>query len=371
MKIPLMSPNITDDDIDAAVEVMRSGALIQGKNVAAFESAVGEYLGVEHVVAVSSGTAALHLALLALGIGSGDEVIVPAFSFPATANVVEIVGARPVFVDIDIASFNIDASLIECVKESQTRAIMPVHEFGLASDITEIARLAQSHNLLVIEDAACAFGAAENGKHVGTFGAIGAFSLHPRKAITSGEGGFLTTLDEKLGSKLRSLRNHGIELIDGRQEFTGFGLNYRLTDFQAALVLSQFARLDKNLTTKRRLADVYLDELQDVNRILLPALPQNKDHTWQTFHIILDESIDRDRVITELKSKGVGTNFGAHCIPATNFYQEKYGLDCEREFPNALRAYRHGLALPIYEKLTAVEIRYICDTLRQVFGNLR
>jgi dTDP-4-amino-4,6-dideoxygalactose transaminase len=243
---------------------------------------------------------------------------------------------------------------------------MPVHEFGLACDMDVIHGIAKERDLMLIEDAACAFGAKSNGRFVGAFGNAGAFSLHPRKAITAGEGGLLTTNDERLAAKLRSLRNHGIEVLDGRQEFTGAGLNYRLTDFQAALVWSQFRRLEENLAAKSRLAEVYLNELKDVTGIMPPAVPRDKVHTWQTFHVILDESIDRDNVIANLKSKGVGTNFGAHCIPATAYYQAEYGFDCELEFPNAMRAYRQGLALPIYEKLSGDEVRYICDTLKQV-----
>lgn len=366
--IPLMSPHITEDDIDTVVAVLRSGMLVQGTNVEALEHAFANCLGVKNVIAAASGTATLHLALVALGVKAGDEVIVPAFSHVATANVVEIVGARPVFVDVDKNTFNIDASQIEQAITPLTRAIIPVHEFGLSCDISELLEIARRHNLFVIEDAACALGATEDGKFVGTFGNVGSFSLHPRKAITSGEGGLLTTDDDDLARRLRILRNHGMEVLNGRQEFVAAGFNYRITDFQAALVLSQFQRFAENLQKKKGLAEVYLSELGDIEYVRPPIVPENKQHTWQTFHIVVDKKYDRDDLIERLRSNGIGTNYGAQCIPAQIYFQEKYRLDCERLFPNAMRAFTRGLALPIYEKLSFAEIRFVARTLREALN---
>lgn len=367
--IPLMSPNLTDEDIAAAVEVFRSGMLVQGVRVDEFERAVAEYLGVRHGVAASNGTATLHLALKSLGVGPGDEIIVPALSHVATANVVEWTGASCVFVDVDLATFNLDVSRIEEAITERTRGIIPVHEFGLACDIGAVIELAREHDLWVIEDAACALGARVGGKCVGGFGVAGSFSLHPRKAITSGEGGFLTTDDDDLASRWRALRNHGIETQNsGKQEFVDAGFNYRLTDFQAALVLSQFRRLDDNLCSKRRLAAVYLSELAEVSELRLPAPGEPGSHTWQTFHVVLDERYDRDQVIERLRSRGIATNYGAQCIPAVSYYRRKYGLDDRRSFPNAAAAYENGLALPIYEKLTEDDVRTVARTLREVLA---
>ncbi len=370
MAIPLMSPNITEDDIAAVADVLRSGMLVQGPNVERLERAVAEYIGVPHVVAVSSGTAGLHLALMAMGIGPGDEVIVPAYSFPATANAVELVGATPVFVDIDDATFNIDVSQIESVLTPRTKAILPVHEFGLACDITEIVALAAEHGIFVIEDAACALGSAENGGFAGSLGSIGVFSLHPRKAITSGEGGLLATADDAIAGKLRSLRNHGIEAIDGRADFTSVGLNYRLTDFQAALALSQFARFEPNLARKGELAAIYSTKLGGETKIKLSAQPDGKRHAWQTYQVLLDDKLDRDMVISKLADAGIGSNYGAQCIPDLAFYQERYALDCERHFPNAMRAWRQGLALPIYEKLSDKDVAFVADSLCKILNEL-
>src|SRR5687768_3673234 len=203
--IPLMVPDIQKQDIDAVVKVLQSGMLIQGSKVEELETNIARYVGVKHAIAVANGTAALHLALIALGIGPGDEVIAPAFSYIASANVIELVGATPIFVDIDINSFNINTNLIEQTISKKTKAILPVHEFGLACDIAKICELGKKYNLLVIEDAACALGARENGKFTGSFGNVGTFSFHPRKAVTSGEGGMLVTNDAKLAARLRIL----------------------------------------------------------------------------------------------------------------------------------------------------------------------
>ena len=188
-----------------------------------------------------------------LGIGAGDEVIVPAFSYVATANVVEIVGAKCVFVDVERDTFNIDVSKIERAITPRTKAIIPVHEFGLACDISELMKIAEKHNLFVIEDAACALGATENEKFVGTFGQVGSFSLHPRKAVTSGEGGILTTDDDDLAEKFRVLRNHGISMQNGKMDFVAAGFNYRMTDFQAALVRGQFAQTRRKYRLSKRI----------------------------------------------------------------------------------------------------------------------
>lgn len=366
--IPLMSPNITERDINAVIDVLRSGMLVQGENVAALEQEVADYLGIKHAIAVSNGTATLHLALLALGIGAGDEVIVPAFSYVATANVVEIVGATCVFVDVEEDTFNIDVSQIEKAITPKTKAIIPVHEFGLACDISELMKIAEAHNLLVIEDAACALGATENNRFVGTFGHIGSFSLHPRKAVTSGEGGLLTTNDDDLAEKFRILRNHGIKMQNGKMDFVAAGFNYRMTDFQAALVRGQFAQLEKNVAYRNDLAEIYLTDLKEVPTVSLPVMPNGKNHTWQTFHIVLDDKVNRDDLIGKLKREGVGTNYGAQCIPSQTYYQKKYGRDCKRLFPNALRSFEKGLALPIYEKLPFVSIRFISQKIKEVLA---
>jgi dTDP-4-amino-4,6-dideoxygalactose transaminase len=306
------------------------------------------------------------LALIALGVGPGDEVIVPAFSFVATANVVELVGAHCVFVDVQRDTYNIDPDAFERAATTRTKATIPVHEFGLACDIGRIVEMANARGIAVIEDAACALGAAENGQLVGGFGEVGSFSLHPRKAVTSGEGGIIATNDDVLGMKFRILRNHGIELRDGKTEFVAAGFNYRMTDFQGALVRGQFRKVDETIRHRGALAQVYFEELCNEDWLTLPVVPSDKTHTWQTFHPVLDEAIDRDRVIADLKASGVGSGYGAQCIPAQSYYRKTYRLDTARLFPNAMRAWRQGIALPLYGKLESDHIRYIADTLKSV-----
>jgi dTDP-4-amino-4,6-dideoxygalactose transaminase len=360
--IPLAKPNILEQDIDLVADVLRSGMLVQGKYVAELEKSFTQLLKTNHASAVSNGTATLHLALKVLGIKEGDEVIVPAFSYIATANVVELVGATPIFVDIDITTFNIDVTKIESVITNKTKAIIPVHEFGLACDMDEIMSIAKKHNLFVIEDAACALGALYKNKHVGNFGDFGSFSLHPRKAISSGEGGVLVTNIERYDKAIKILRNHGTEIINDKMDFTEFGFNYRMTDFQAALVYSQMGRLQNIITYKNELASIYFDSIKS-DKIQLPVIPDYTFHTWQTFHVILKKGIDRDWVIQELKNKNIGTNYGAQCIPYMKSFQNKYNLNCETLFPNALKAYKQGLALPIYERLSKEDIYYISETI--------
>jgi dTDP-4-amino-4,6-dideoxygalactose transaminase len=363
--LPLARPDIREEDIALVNEVLRSGMLIQGPYTEKLEKAFANYHNVKHAIAVSNGTATLHLALKVLGIGEGDEVIVPALSYIATANVIELVGATCVFVDVDERTFNIDVNKVKERITSKTKAIIPVHEFGLACDIEKVCSIASKHGISVIEDAACALGAQQNGKLVGTFGVLGSFSLHPRKSITSGEGGILLTDDDVLATKLRRLRNHGIEMENGKMNFIDAGFNYRMTDFQAALAWSQFQRLADILTYKNELAAVYFSAINN-NELVLPIVPEDRNHTWQTFHLLLADELDQQKTIALLKQQNIGTNYGAQCIPAQTYYQHKYGLDVKALFPNAYRAYTKGLAIPIYERLTKDDILYIAQTVNQL-----
>jgi len=363
--IPLASPDIRDADIELVNQVLRSGMLIQGTYVNKLEGEFRQITNTGAAIAVSNGTATLHLALKVLGIGPGDEVIVPAFSYVATANVVELVGATPVFVDIDLATFNIDVAGIEEKITSRTRAIIPVHEFGLACDIASVCALAKKHNLFVIEDAACALGATQNDQPVGSFGDFGSFSLHPRKSITSGEGGIITTNSPAFEQKLRQLRNHGIEMEDGKMIFEEAGFNYRMTDIQAALAYSQILRLQTILKDKQRLAEIYLNEIKREG-IVLPYVPEGMNHTWQTFHVLLGEDLDQAHTIQALRNENIGVNYGAQCIPAQKYYLKKYELDSAALFPNALRAYQKGIALPLYEKLTDKQISAIAQKVNKL-----
>lgn len=362
--IQLSRPSITSKDIKQVSSVLRSGMLVQGRFVRILEEEMSKYLSVRNVICVSSGTATLHLSLIALGIGFDEEVIVPAFSFIATANVVELVGAKPIFVDIGLSDFNIDASKIESEITPKTRAIMPVHEFGLSADMESVAKVAYKRKLNLIEDAACAIGAEFNNNKVGSFGDLGSFSFHPRKAITSGEGGVLVTNNDELSQKLKVLRSHGIIVTDGKTEFVEAGFNYRLTDFQAALVLGQFHRLDEIITKRQMIAEMYFEEIKS-NKVILPSAQSNKKHSWQSFHVLLEDQKTRDGLLNYLKARGVQSNYGAQCIPHMTYYRNKYGFNSEKNFPNAYRAYTCGLAIPIYDTLSKKKAKYICKLINK------
>lgn len=363
--IPLFTPDISETDIEAVSDVIRSGMLVQGKNVQLLEEKFCEITGAAHAVAVSNGTATLHLILHALGICAGDEVIIPAFSYVATANAVELVGATPVFVDIDPRTNNINVAKVKEKINGNTRAIMPVHEFGLSADLDPLLELAQEHNLFLIEDAACAIGSDYKNRPTGSSSFAASFSLHPRKAISSGEGGIIVTSNAELAEHLRILRNHGIAMVDGEMDFVEAGFNYRMTDFQAALVLSQTDRLQAQIEHKREIADVYF-QLLDTSLLSLPVIPSYAQHTFQTFHVLLHEDINRKKVIEKLREKGIGSNYGAQCIPATTFYFETYQLDSSVLFPHALKAYKYGLALPMYPAMQKEDAVYVANTLNQI-----
>lgn len=363
--IPLSRPDIRDEDIALVSKVIRSGMLVQGKYVEKLEHAFVDYHKVKHAVALSNGTATLHLALKVLDVGPGDEVIVPAFSFIATANAVELVGAVCVFVDVDLDTFNIDVNKIEEKISSKTKAIIPVHQFGLACNIESVCKIAAKHNIYVIEDAACALGAMHYNKKVGSYGILSSFSLHPRKSITSGEGGILLTNDDMLAAKLRQLRNHGIEMENGQMSFVEAGFNYRMTDFQAALAWSQFQRLQNILEYKNVLASIYFSSVESSN-FRMPYIPECCNHTWQTFHIMMNDALDQKEIIMRLKAQNIGTNYGAQCIPAQTYYYQKYSLDAKELFPHAYKAFTKGLAIPLYSGLTKDDILYISQILNQL-----
>lgn len=361
--IKLSKPYITEDCINNVIAVLRSGNLVQGENVKKLEESSISYLNVKYAVAVSSGTAALHLALLALGIGKGDEVIVPAFTFPATANAVELVGAKTVLVDINLDDFCINTSLIEKAITSKTKAIIPVHEFGQTAQIDVVMNIAKKYNLKVIEDAACALGAEYNNKKIGTFGDIGCFSLHPRKAITSGEGGIIVTNNTDIAHSLVVLRNHGIENHEGIIDFVDAGLNYRLTDFQAALCLPQFELIEHIIKERIKQAKIYDTNFNNTINITTPYIFADRLMVYQTYHILLDKKFNRDTVIRQLKEKQIETNYGAYALNVLSYYSKKYGYNPD-DCPNAVFANKQGLALPMGMQLQIKDLEKVAVELK-------
>ncbi|MCD4744375.1 MAG: DegT/DnrJ/EryC1/StrS family aminotransferase [Desulfobacteraceae bacterium] len=362
--IKLANPNIPAPALEKVIEVLKSGNLVQGEYVKKFEEALRAYHGVRNAIAVSSGTAALHLALLVLKIKQGDEVIIPAFTFPATANVVELVGATPIFVDISLDDFCINTLKIEKKINSKTKAIIPVHEFGQAARMDDIKKIAENYDLKIIEDAACALGAEFRNEKVGTFGDLACFSFHPRKAITTGEGGLVITDNDELADKIRSFRNHGIQSIDGKIDFGFPGLNYRMTDFQAALGLPQLKNIEDNINKRTNIANEYNQELADIEWINTPKGLSNRKMEYQTYHVLVKTKIDRDSLLVYLRKNDIEANYGAQGLNCINFYKKKYKLTIDSA-PNASNAFYKGVALPIGNHITNIDIFKIVSTLKK------
>lgn len=367
--LKLSTPSLGDDEYRAVERVLRSGQLVHGEECELFEQELADYLGCKEVVLVSSGTAALHLALVALGIGADDAVLVPDFTFPATVNVVELVGARPILVDVDLHSYNITLENIQAAIDKwqgteKLKAIIPVHEFGCPADMDKIMAIAREHNLVVIEDAACGLGATYQGQKVGTFGHAGCFSFHPRKAITTGEGGAIATDDAELAAKLRIWRNHGILKADQGVKFILPGFNYRLTNFQAAMGRTQLAKFDRWLQVRSTLQQLYRKELTDT-KMLIPY--ELIGHAWQTFMVVLPKDVERKEIIARLKEIGIETNLGAQAIHCQPYYQQKYPKMCSsHQENNATWLYTHGLALPLCQDYSAVDIQFISQQLKKI-----
>lgn len=356
--IRLTIPEIGDEEIQAVAKVLRSGYLVQGEHVRQFERLVAEYVGVRHAVAVSSGTAALHLALLALGIGPGDEVIVPDFTFPATANVVELVGAKPVLVDIDLATFNIAVSQIRPAITRRTKAIMPVHLFGQPADMEPILRIAQEQGLFVVEDAACALGAEYHGRKCGAMGHVGCFSFHPRKAITTGEGGMVVTDDEAVAERVRQLRNHGMVTVAGHNRFELAGFNYRMTDFQGALGAVQMSRLEGIIARRMELAGLYDQALAGIPSVIRPIAMDGVRHIWQSYVVLLNDGIERDELVRKLREQNIETTIGTYAVSAQPHYARPTGA-----LPNSRRAYEQSLCLPLHTRMSVADIEEVARCL--------
>ncbi len=362
--IKLAKPVISEAIIQEVAEIIRSGNLVQGPRVERFEKALRDYLNIEHTVVVSSGTAALHLSLMALNIKHGDEVIVPAFTFPATANAVENVGAKPLPIDISLSDFCMDPSFIEAAVTERTKAIIVVHEFGQAAEMERIVDIAKRRNLHLIEDAACAIGARWKNRPVGTFGILGCFSFHPRKVITTGEGGAITTGDASLAKRLRALRSHGLS-TPRTLEFTDAGLNCRMTDFQAVMGQGQLARVEEEIEIRIQQAHRYRGHLSSCGRLRTPEVLENRRHIYQTFHVLLDDDLDRDQWIRRLREEGVEAALGAQALHILPFYKARYGY-VPSDYPQALRACRQGLALPVGSHLNGEDVDAICDRLCRI-----
>jgi len=381
MNVPIARTSLLESEIQSVMEPLRSGWLVQGPKVREFEEKWSNFTGANHSIAVTSCTTGLHLSLAALGIQPGDEVIVPAFTWISTANVVEHLGAKVVFCDIDLDTFNVDINKLASLVTSKTKAILPVHLFGMAADMAPINAFAEAHKLWVVEDAACGFGSRYHGQHVGTLGHAGAFSFHPRKAITTGEGGMITTQDDDFAAKLRRLRDHGAAMSDLQRHLGArpylladhpeAGYNQRMTDLQAALGSAQMDRAADIIQERQRLAKRYDEAFAKLAWLRTPPHHNDFEHGYQSYPCMFQpESIARDdiRLINEkrniwmdqLQQAGISTRPATHAVHMLTFYQEKYKLKPE-DFPNAYRANDCSISLPLFHGMTAAEQDYVIE----------
>jgi perosamine synthetase len=377
--IRLTVPSIAEEDLQAVREVLASGHLVQGARVAAFEQAVAKYVGCQYAVAVSNGTAALHLALLALDVRPGDIVLVTAYSWLSTANVIELCGAQPVFVDIQPDTFNIDPTCLEKALQrlmaapataQRVKAILPVHTFGQMANMPAILAMANRYAVPVVEDAACALGATWHGHQAGTWGVMGCFSFHPRKAITTGEGGMVTTEDPELARRLRALRNHGLDPDALAPDFIMPGFNYRMTEFQAALGLTQMRKLDRIITARRRHAAHY-DALLSGTSLQAPIVNDNGASVYQSYVVLLPEQRTGHRqcLIRQLKDRGIETTIGTWHMPLATYFRQRYGYKTG-DFPVTDHIFARAMTLPLYEGLSARDQQHICAAVRDVLEEL-
>jgi len=373
--LPYFRPSIGKAEIEEVVDTLDSGWLTMGPKTLEFEGLVAEYTGAKHAIAVNSCTAALHLSLIALGIGKGDEVITTPFTFAATGNVIIHAGARPVFVDIDRATYNIDSEKVERAITKRTRAIMPVHYAGQACDIRTINRVAEKHHLFTIEDAAHAIGAEYEGKKIGTFADATCFSFYVTKNMTTGEGGAITTDNDTLADKLRILRLHGISRDawkrytsagDWYYEIEECGWKYNMTDMQAALGIQQIKRLDEFIAIRREYAQIYTEELSKISGVITPYEMPNTKHVYHLYPILLS-SYDRKKFIEQMRERNIGCS--VHFIPLHlhPFYRRTFKFR-KGDFPDSEWVYEREVSLPLYPNMTKRDLRYVINAVADVLN---
>lgn len=375
-RIQISTPSLGREELEAIRGPLESGWLTQGRNVKEFENEFARRHRVKHALATTSCTTALHLMLAAAGIGPDDEVIVPSFTWISTANAVLYCGATPVLVDIDIDTFNI--SLEETVKKitKKTKAVIVVHLFGLCVDVSKF-REVLGNDIMIFEDAACASGAEINGQSAGSMGDAAAFSFHPRKSITTGEGGMLTTNNKELSVRAEKLRNHGAEMSEEERhqgpapyllpEFNLLGFNYRMTDIQGAIGKEQLKKLDSFVEERKLQASRYKRELSHLQNIALPIEPLNGVHAWQAYVLRVNNDGDesyRNNIMKKLDSVGISSRPGTHAIHLLKFYCDKFKFK-PQDFPNSLVASQTSLAIPMHNKLTPLDQERVISHLQE------
>lgn len=390
--IPITKPFFDDQELKAIKEVLDSGWIVQGPKVAEFEKLFAQKCNVKHAIATTSCTTALHLALRSLDLQANDKIVVPAFTWVTTANVVEYIQGQVLFCDIDLNTFNLDLKALEKIldQHSDIKAIIPVHMFGLATPMESLLQLAKKQNIKIIEDAACGFGSYNNNKHVGSQGDMGCFSFHPRKNITTGEGGLITTNNDDWAQKARRLRDHGASVSDRHRhnqdlpllpDFNLLGYNYRMTDIQAAMGIVQLKKADQILNTRKKLAHRYTEELKNVTELLYPSQDSSQTHAYQGYVTLVNPKITHDqltlnhiekyrairnKLMQHLLENGISVRQGTHAVHGLSLYRDRYQTK-PKDFIKAWAAEHLSLALPLYVTLSENQQDQIINAVKRFF----
>lgn len=374
MQIPIAKPFLNHEEAQSAYETILSGWVTQGPKVQEFEEKFAAYVGSKYAVAVSSCTTALHLAMIVAGIGAGDEVICPSMSFIATANSIMYVGARPIFAEVDPETYNIDPTHAESLITKNTKAILIVHQIGMPADITAFQALARKHKLLLIEDAACAAGSSYFGKKIGSHSDLVCFSFHPRKVITTGDGGMITTSNKEYYERLKLLRQHGMTVNDRVrhssmkvifEDYVEVGYNYRMTDIQAAVGIKQLEKLDWIVAERRKIAAKYNEAFKNIDCIRLPIEREGYFTNYQSYSVYLKENapISRDDLMQKLLDEGISTRRGV----MTSHREIAYQKSCKGlRLPITENVSDQSIILPLYIPMSDDEIDLVIDKLVQL-----
>ena len=373
--IQIALPVTGEDEWQSVKESIMSGWLTQGPKVRKFEENFAKKHKVNHALAVTSCTTGLHLALAAMGVGPGDEVIVPAFTWVATANVVLYCGATPVFVDVSTKTFNMDPEQVASKVTGKTKVIIPVHLFGLCADMDAIKAVIPKR-VKILEDAACAAGAKYKGKYAGTLGDAAVFSFHPRKSITTGEGGMITTQNNLFSELMDQMRSHGATISEEQRhhgpkpyilpDFNLLGFNYRMTDLQGSIGIVQLEKLDSFIDERSKWATWYREKLSDIDWLKLPQEPENGKHGWQSFVTYVDPKtapMSRNNIMEKLQNMGISTRPGTHAVHMLSIYKDKFGIK-QNDYPGARDCDANTMAIPLHNQMIREDYEYIVNALK-------